>query len=118
MNLIRDVKHFLTALCVTFFIFLSFTSQAQPDQCIPAPGQFTGALQISPGIGCFPLEVKATSGLKNVKNVRYVFDYKGSDVKESELTRDSVFTYNKPGLYRILQYSEQEDRQLRACAIV
>ncbi|GAB3938428.1 gliding motility-associated C-terminal domain-containing protein [Larkinella terrae] len=111
------VEYFFGISCVVFFSLLSFSGFAQ-DQCTPSPGQFTGALQINIGVGCLPLKVKATSGLTNVKNVRYVFDYHGGAVKDSELVSDSVFTYTKPGLFRVLQYSEQDGRQLRACAIV
>ncbi|WP_460671877.1 gliding motility-associated C-terminal domain-containing protein [Larkinella ripae] len=64
------------------------------------------------------MKIKATSGLQGVKNVRYVYEYQGGAVQDSEITRDSVHTFLKPGLYRVLQYSEQENRQLRACAIV
>lgn len=117
MNDAGAVRYFWAILCVIFFSSLSPHCRAQ-DQCIPAPGQFTGALQISPGIGCFPLKITATSGLRDVENVRYVYNYQGGAVKESEITRDSVYTYTKPGLYRVLQYSEQGGRQLRACAIV
>ncbi|MGA0558063.1 gliding motility-associated C-terminal domain-containing protein [Larkinella sp. VNQ87] len=101
-----------------FLLFVISTCRAQSDQCIPTAGQFSGSLQISPGIGCLPLTIKASSSLRGVKNVRYVFEYQGGAVKETDLKRDSVYTYRKAGLYRVLQYSEQEGRQLRACAIV
>ncbi|GAB3902902.1 hypothetical protein GCM10028803_30380 [Larkinella knui] len=116
MNLARTAPHFSGILL--FFLFFSFSiSQAQTDQCAPA-GQFTGSLQVDLGVGCLPLKVKASSGLRDATNIRYVFDYQGGTVKESDLTRDPVFTYRKPGLFRILQYSEQAGRQLRACAII
>lgn len=101
-----------------FLLFVISTCRAQSDQCNPTAGQFSGSLQISPGIGCLPLRIKAISGLRGVKNVRYVFEYQGGAVKDSDLSRDSVYTYRKAGLYRVLQYSEQEGRQLRVCAIV
>src|SRR6187402_3406219 len=113
MSLARAETHFpgiLTLFVILFSFSFSF-SWAQPDQCIPTSGQFTGALQISPGIGCLPLKIVAYSGLTNVKNVRYVYDYQGGAVKDSDITSDSVFTYRKPGLFRVLQYSEQDGRQ-------
>ncbi|MGM9511120.1 gliding motility-associated C-terminal domain-containing protein [Larkinella sp. GY13] len=118
MNLAKAVTHRSGILFLVFFLFISRFCLAQPDQCTPSAGQFTGSLQISPGIGCMPLKITATSGLRNVTNVRYVYDYQGGAVKDADLIRDSVFTYQKPGLFRVLQYSEQDGRQLRVCAIV
>ncbi|WP_164851188.1 gliding motility-associated C-terminal domain-containing protein [Larkinella soli] len=91
---------------------------AQPDQCTPAAGTFTGSLYVTPGIGCVPLRVKTASGLKDARNIRYVYDYQGGAVRPAQITTDSVYTYRLPGLYRILQLSEHEGRQLVACSIV
>lgn len=117
----NDAKWAITCfvmLCVVFFVLVSSICRAQTDLCDTGPGEMQGSLLITPGIGCVPLQVKAYSGIAGVQNVRYVYDYKGGAVNASEFARDSVFEYTKPGLYRILQYSEQNGRQLRACAIV
>ncbi|MFC5408610.1 gliding motility-associated C-terminal domain-containing protein [Larkinella bovis] len=117
-NGVRGAAFFWSTLCTVFSVICSPKCQAQSDQCISGPGQFTGSLQIRPGIGCLPLTVTASSGLKDVTNIRYVFDYQGGTPRASDLTADSVFTYHKAGLYRVLQYSEQNGRPLRVCAIV
>lgn len=118
MNNAGCARWFCSTLGVVVFLLHSSLVRAQPDQCTPAPGQFTGSLQITPGIGCLPLKIRASSGLRGVSNVRYIYEYQGGAVSDSDLTRDSVYIYQKPGLYRVLQYSEQDGRQLRACAIV
>ncbi|RAJ92501.1 gliding motility-associated-like protein [Larkinella arboricola] len=112
------VRYCFGILCVIFCFLNPLHCRAQSDVCILAPGESMGSLLITPGIGCFPLKIKATSGLTDVKNVRYVYNYQGGAVQEADLTSDSVYTYTKPGLYRVLQYSEQGGQPLRACAMV
>ncbi|MFD1140135.1 gliding motility-associated C-terminal domain-containing protein [Larkinella insperata] len=112
------VRYLVGILCVIFFSIPSLPCRAQVDECNPGPGQLTGSFLIASGIGCVPLKITAISGLPEVKNVRYVYNYQGGAVQESDLSRDSVYTFTKPGLYRVLQYAEQNGKQLRACAIV
>ncbi|RRB06701.1 gliding motility-associated C-terminal domain-containing protein [Larkinella rosea] len=117
MNLAKAVKHFSGISCVTFLIFLSLTGWGQ-DLCNLTSTQFTGSFQVNISVGCLPLKIKAASSLTNVKNVRYVYDYQGGAVKDADFTSDSVHIYQKPGLFRILQFSEQDNRQLRACVVI
>lgn len=79
---------------------------------------FTGSLRIRNSIGCVPLTVKTSSGIEGVQNVRYQYEFNDGPLKLSELTTDSSYTYKKPGLYRILQLSEKDGRQMRACGYV
>ena len=76
----------------------------------------SGALRVYYDVGCVPLTIRATNTQIAVKNVRYVFDYNGID--ESKATKDTTYTYLKPGQYRLLQLSTVDGLPARACAVI
>lgn len=76
----------------------------------------SGALRVFYEAGCVPHTIRATSSQIDVKNIRYVFEYNGLD--ESKATKDSTYTYTKPGQYRLLQLSTINGLPARACALI
>ena len=91
---------------------------AQVIDCNPS-GLFTGSLRIRPTVGCVPLTVRtSTGGERNVQNVRYQYEFNNGPYRPAQVTRDTVYTYTRPGEYRVLQLSEKDGNLRRACGSV
>ncbi len=83
------------------------------------PGGFTinGTTGTDPLIGCAPLTVGVINTVAGANNIKYAFDYKGEDATSLDKisTANPVFTYNKPGKYRILQVGSSNAGSITLC---
>lgn len=100
----------LTSFC------LLMGREAVRAQCPPNANYFTGSLRTNVTVGCVPLRVEARSDLIGVQNVRYVYEYDGKT--SAPTTPASSHVYDKPGQYTLVQFSEKEGLQLRACTAI
>ena len=96
--------------------WLWLTGQTAYSQCGATANNLTGSLRVRPSVGCPPHTIRVGNTQTIATNVRYVFMYDGRD--ESKITRDTVFTYTRPGTYYVLQLSDADGRPTRACATV
>ncbi len=96
--------------------WLWLTGQIVQGQCGANVSNLSGSLRVRPSVGCPPHTIHVGNTQTIATNVRYVFVYDGRD--ESKVTRDTVFTYTRPGLYYVLQLSDADGKPTRACAIV
>ena len=96
--------------------WLWLTGQTVYSQCGATVNNLTGSLRVRPSVGCPPHTIRVGNTQTIATNVRYVFIYDGRD--ESKVTRDTVFTYTRPGTYYVLQLADADGRPTRACAII
>lgn len=106
--------HWLFWLFCTGWLWLA--GQQVHGQCGANINNLSGSLRVRPSVGCPPHTIQAGNTQVIATNIRYVFMYDGRD--ESKATRDTVFTYTRPGLYYVLQLSDADGKPARACAIV
>ncbi len=90
------------------------TVQAQ-DLCQQGGGGFSinSDISIKPLTGCAPMQVTIVNTVASANNIAYNFDYKGEAAPVT--TTNRVFTYNKPGTYRILQVGSSGATGITAC---
>lgn len=109
-------------LCFCLFFgtspFLS-AQQITDNQCENQPGVGSGGMHITDPIGCIPHTVKVANNQTGSAKSRYIYDYKGgnpTNLQVYKLDTNTSFTYTKPGLYIIMQLSENAMGQpLRSC---
>lgn len=90
---------------------------AQCPSTIPNLADYgTGTFSIRKvGNSCIPVTVSLKSSLPGSTNIRNVFDYRGGTIHPDSITTDSTYTYPRPGIYTIIQFSEKDGRQLITC---
>lgn len=90
------------------------TVQAQ-DLCLQGGGGFSINFDTStkPVTGCAPMQVTVVNTVTGANNIAYNFDYKGEATPNT--TTNRIFTYTKPGTYRILQVGSSGATGITAC---
>ncbi len=107
-----------TFLWVVLALFFHDTlSLAQCPSTVPNLSEYgTGTFSIRKiSADCIPVTVSLKSSLPGSTNIKNVFDFRGGAIHPDSLTTDSTYTYSKPGIYTILQFSEIAGRKLITC---
>jgi len=110
------------SLCLCIFLgittFLS-AQQISDNQCENQPGVGSGGMRITNPVGCISHTVNVSNDQLGSTKSRYIYDYRGGDPNNAQLYKPDTatnFTYTKPGLYIIMQLSENAMGQpLRSC---
>jgi gliding motility-associated-like protein len=109
----------LFAILLSALFTVDGLAQQIPDNQCTAVGILTGELKTDLEVGCVPLRVKARPSGSSVKNVRYIYDYRGGAVTLYQATSDSNYMYKKAGLYVLMQLSENVDgKAQRQCKTI
>jgi gliding motility-associated-like protein len=100
----------LVWLCVGGFT----TAQAQ-NLCQTGGGGFSINSDIGTGpvVGCAPFQVNVSNTVPNAQLINWNFDYNGNGLPA--ITPNRIFTYTKPGTYRILQVGSVTAGPLGTC---
>ena len=105
-------------LLVLFCLFFNYSYAQFPNNQCADRNFAAGGIDLKLNVGCLPFSVAAASTVKELKNQRYIFDYRGGPPTNYTASADSNFIYTKTGVYLIMQIGEKDGLPTRACATV
>ncbi|AQG79177.1 gliding motility-associated C-terminal domain-containing protein [Spirosoma montaniterrae] len=110
------MPYWFTTLKTLFVCLLLGSGLFGYAQCPPRPANlFTGAMRTTATHGCVPFRVETSNVMIDVENVRQIFEYDRNRPNNPTTTQTS-YTYKKPGIYYLVQYSEKQGLSMMSCA--
>ncbi len=113
----RIILLIVRSLLLVWGVIFSTLVGAQCPNSIPNLSTYgTGFYQVKKiSSTCLPLTVDVGVAKFGATKVQTIFDYRGGAIRPDSLTTDSIRTYNKPGVYTIVQFSEKNGVKLISC---